>query len=400
MKLRPPRRWGLWLALLVASLFVHVILSSRVADELYELARNAAHVKQPPVHEMTVEVEKQPLQRVLEPPPPQEAIEFEKELEMKPPEILIAPQAVKPPPPDVPLTLKADAGGAGAMAAPAAPAQQAQPRLVDPNGIAAAARVPAVGALSEAAGAGTAVRGVGIGNALGDSSNQFAAYLQGLRDGGLDVVFVVDATGSMDWVISEVKARITDIVATVRSLVPTARFGLVAYRDTDEPGFLTKTQRLTYSTKKLRGFLHELLAEGGGDMYEDILEGLKQGIDETGWQAGARRIVILVGDAGPHRDDMSTIVKKVERFAASGGIVSTLDVSDEANPSMVENRVGRKVNRALYRSEPMYEFRLIADAGNGDAATLEQESSLTKRLIILIIGDQFARQMQALLDIL
>lgn len=396
--IRPPRRWGLWFALLVASLFMHVVLSSRVADDLYALARDAARAKPQPTREMTVEVETPKPQRILE-SPPREAIEFEKELEMKPPEILIAPQAIEPPPPDVPLTLKADAGGVGA---PAAPVQQAKPLSlpVATAGIGAAAHLPAVGPISDAAGAGTAVRGIGIGNALGDSSNRFAAYLQGLREGGLDVVFVVDATGSMDWVIDEVKARISDLVTTVRSLVPTARFGMVAYRDTDEPGFLTKTQRLTYSTKKLTTFLHDLTAQGGGDMYEDILDGLKQGIDETGWRAGARRIVILVGDAGPHKDDMRAIVRKVEHFAASGGIVSTLDVSDEANPTLVEARVGRKVNRALYRREPMYEFKVIADAGNGDAATLEQESSLTKRLILLIIGDRFARQMQALLDIL
>jgi hypothetical protein len=80
--------------------------------------------------------------------------------------------------------------------------------------------------------------------------------------------------------------------------------------------------------------------------------------------------------------------------------VSTLDVSDLSNPSVVEAAVGRPVNHALYRDAPMYQFRNIADAGNGDAATLEGATSITKRLVMLIMGDKFAREMKALLDLL
>jgi hypothetical protein len=94
------------------------------------------------------------------------------------------------------------------------------------------------------------------------------------------------------------------------------------------------------------------------------------------------------------------VLREVGRFAERGGVVSTLDVSDQSNPAVVEARVGRKVNRALYRNESMYQFRNIADAGNGDAATLEGEVTLTRRLVTLIMGDQFAREMQSLLELL
>ena len=42
----------------------------------------------------------------------------------------------------------------------------------------------------------------------------------------------------------------------------------------------------------------------------------------------------------------------------------------------------------------------MGEAGGGDAATLDGETKLTKRLITLIMGDQFANEMHALLDIL
>jgi hypothetical protein len=102
------------------------------------------------------------------------------------------------------LSLKAQAGGAGdddspveiAIATPA----------VSVAGLIKRTNIPTVGILSPTrttggtgggSGGGTAGFGVGIGNALGGSTNQFAAYIAGMRESGLDVVFVVDVSGSM-----------------------------------------------------------------------------------------------------------------------------------------------------------------------------------------------------------
>jgi hypothetical protein len=46
----------------------------------------------------------------------------------------------------------------------------------------------------------------------------------------------------------------------------------------------------------------------------------------------------------------------------------------------------------------MYEFQALAEAGGGDAATLDGEVRLTRRLIVLVMGDQFVREMSALLE--
>ena len=71
-----------------------------------------------------------------------------------------------------------------------------------------------------------------------------------------------------------------------------------------------------------------------------------------------------------------------------------------ANPSLVELKKGRKVDRLAYRNRPMNEFIAMADAGGGDAATLEGDVKITKRLITLIMGDQFADEMRALLEVI
>lgn len=400
-------RWPFWLLLIVVSVAIHALISARVGDDIQagiDAAQRAA-AERAQRQQVVVKLEDAaPDEAIPDEPLTDDPLDFEEEFELEPPEILLAPQAVVPPPPNVPLALSAQAGGAGESDLPI---QIARP-VEDARALAGRATIPTVGILAPVTqggttggqGGGIAGFGVGIGNALGGSSNQFAAYIQGMREGGLDVLFVVDATGSMGWVLDEVKARVIDIAAVVRSLVPIARFGIVAYRDKGDPGFVTRAQPLTYSTIKLQNFLGTLSAEGGGNMFEAVYDGIKVGVETSDWRSGARKIIILVGDAPPDEDALPRIVRLVERFTAGGGVVSTLDVSDLSNPAVIEARVGRKVNRALYRDEAMYQFRNIADAGNGDAATLEGDVSLTRRLIKLIMGDQFAREMQALLELI
>ncbi len=369
---RSTRRLVVWVSLLALSAVVHAIVSWRVGRQIEPLA------PLPPSEDEVAIIIEQPPEVLLEKPePPEEQLEFEEDLELDPPEILIAPKAVAPPPPDVTTALEAQSGGFQGIDIP--------------TGLTA---VP----LSEGSGIGGFK--TGIGNGLGDGTARFAAYIAGLRAAGLDVVFCIDATGSMDWVIEEVKDRIEDISQIVRSLVPIARFGFVAYRDRDDPEFTTRVQPLTYSTGKLYRFLSRLEAKGGGDWFEAVDAGLKDAIEQSGWRLGARKLIIVIGDAPMKEGQLDKVVNLVEYFRRNGGTVSTLDVSDQANPHLLEAKLGRKVSRALYRNAPMHDFLVIGEAGRGDTATLDGELKLTKRLIKLIMGDQFANEMQALLDVL
>ena len=228
-----------------------------------------------------------------------------------------------------------------------------------------------------------------IGTGLGEGADQFARYVEKLREAGLDVLFVMDATGSMGWALDEVKLRVRDIIEWVRELVPIARFGIVAYRDHGDPEFLVKAQSLTYSTIKLERFLKGLHAAGGGSLGESVLAGISTGVTEAGWRATGKRLIILIGDAPPHREDVDPLLRLVARFHSGGGQVTTLDVSDDANPELLEARLGRPVNRNLYRATPSFDFSLIAEVGGGDAATLDGELHLTRRLVNLIFGDSF-----------
>jgi hypothetical protein len=377
------RRFALWLVFLAFSAVLHAIVSGRVGHQIQ-------HRGGPPPVEEEIEIAlvQEPQKLVEREPPPEEQLEFEEELELDPPEILIAPKAVAPPPPDVTVALRAQAGGSGGDEN-----TEGAPQIEIAGGL-------SLGAIPGTGGSGFGGFKSGIGNGLGDGTSRFAAYIAGLREAGLDVVFVIDATGSMDWVIEEVKDRIEDIAQIVRSLVPIARFGFVAYRDDDDPEFTTRVQPLTYSTGKLNRYLRALEAKGGGDWFEAIDEGLADAIEESGWRMGARKLIIVIGDAPMREGQLDRVIRLVSNFQHRGGTVSTLDVSDQANPHLLEAKIGREVSRDLYRNAPMQEFLMIGEAGHGDTATLDGDTKLTKRLIRLIMGDQFAAEMQALLDVL
>ena len=360
------RRLLLWSALLAGSLALHLALSWQAGREL-ELP-GAGNRGQASVTEI----------RLAPRPPPEEReeLQFEQPPALEVPAVLVASTAAVPPPPNVNLALRAAAGAGREMPMPA----------------------PAQGFGLQQRGMGAAGFGTGIGNGLSNSSNRFAAYVQGLRDTGLDVVFVIDATGSMDWVLEEVRKRVADIADATRSLVPLTRFGVVAYRDRDDPEFVVREQPLTFSLAKLARFLDALRAEGGGSWQEAVDAGLEAAVNHAGWRPGAKRVVLLIGDAPPHEQHMERTLALARELARAGGEISVLDVSNDSNPALIEASLGRKVNRALYRDRPMLQYESIAEAGGGAAATMDGDIHITRQLVSLIMGGQFSAEMSLLLE--
>jgi hypothetical protein len=121
----------------------------------------------------------------------------------------------------------------------------------------------------------------------------------------LDLVFLVDATGSMADEIDKLKTTLRTISAEVSRLPsrPDLCFGLVAYRDRGD-AFLTRTHDLTNDLDGfLRGALLPLQAAGGGDYPEAMNEALHETVHNINWRGdGATRMVVLLADAPPHLD--------------------------------------------------------------------------------------------------
>jgi Mg-chelatase subunit ChlD len=122
----------------------------------------------------------------------------------------------------------------------------------------------------------------------------------------LEMVFVVDTTGSMGGLIEGAKQKIWSIVNDVMQKKdhPSVKIGLVAYRDNGD-SYITQVTGLTDDLDKIYSTLMDFRAEGGGDTPENVRRGLADGVEKVGWtktNENTAQILFLVGDAPPHSD--------------------------------------------------------------------------------------------------
>jgi hypothetical protein len=261
-----------------------------------------------------------------------------------------------------------------------------------------------------AAGSGTGGFGGGGGGGFGVSLNTaFGRYVANLRRVGLDVAIVIDATGSMQNVIDELKQRLGALTATMQRLVPTARVGAVAFRDRADDkvataprkseDFVVRWTDLTFSSKKVQGFLSGIVAEGGGDWEEAVRAGLETAVKQLKWRQDAKKVILLVGSSPPHADDVPAIRSLVASWRGSGGVVSTIDVSER-----LHEEHERRLARWLYGEEvkeisPLPDFYRqlqqsygeIARGGGGTSVRIDQDDVLMRQLLVLAFGSQWEK---------
>ena len=120
----------------------------------------------------------------------------------------------------------------------------------------------------------------------------------------LDVLLLLDATGSMSDEIHQIKATLLSISARIGELPsrPDLRFGMVTYRDRGDE-FITRVYDFDHDVQQFSDTIREVVADGGGDNSESLNEALYTAIHEPSWRLDdAIRLVFLVADAPPHLD--------------------------------------------------------------------------------------------------
>jgi len=119
----------------------------------------------------------------------------------------------------------------------------------------------------------------------------------------LDVLFVMDTTGSMGEEISRLTSTIEIIYANLNELKPRplVRFGLVLYKDRGDE-YITQVVPLTDDLDAFQAELEEVSADGGGDSPEDLESALDDAVNKIAWNEGGLRMAFVVTDAEPHLD--------------------------------------------------------------------------------------------------
>jgi von Willebrand factor type A domain len=118
----------------------------------------------------------------------------------------------------------------------------------------------------------------------------------------LDVMFLLDATGSMGDEIDRLKTSIDDVAAQISALEGARglRLGMTIFRDEGD-AFVTSTFDFTGNVNDFRAALAKVAADGGGDTPEAVDEALADALDKPSWRPSgeATQLIFLVGDAGP-----------------------------------------------------------------------------------------------------
>ena len=123
----------------------------------------------------------------------------------------------------------------------------------------------------------------------------------GSRFGKLDIVFALDCTGSMRSSIVSCQKNIVDIVQQLTlSDGQDVRFALIPYRDhhTHQP-WCTKVYPFTRDIGQMQKNVNAQSTGPGRDIPEAVTAALFEALCVE-WREDAAKLVILMGDAGPH----------------------------------------------------------------------------------------------------
>jgi hypothetical protein len=139
----------------------------------------------------------------------------------------------------------------------------------------------------------------------------------------MDIMFVVDATGSMGDELEYLKTELKDVITRSGSSLPgmQIRMGSVFYRDNADE-YVTRLFPFTNDVNQLNNFINTQSAGGGGDWPEAVDKALEQAVSNAQWSPDAMsRILFLVLDAPPHETEAELArVRNAVKTAQEKGI--------------------------------------------------------------------------------
>lgn len=202
---------------------------------------------------------------------------------------------------------------------------------------------------------------------------QTGATKPGIAVDALDLVLVMDTTGSMRDELEDVQASLLGTLKLLSRLTGSLRVGFVAYKDRGEE-YVVRTFPLrpvarNQATEIVR-FVQDIRAGGGGDDPEAVDEALAAAIAMP-WRSDAAGRIILIGDARAHPGAVARALQLAAQFHAS-------------SPSPTRTRTVTAVfagNAPIDRSF----FQQVAAAGGG--AFAQHQGRIVESVMLAVLGD-------------
>jgi hypothetical protein len=233
-----------------------------------------------------------------------------------------------------------------------------------------------------------------------DAAPDTAAALTLPTDGGaeagmpVDVLFLLDVTGSMGDEIAQLKATIAQVSDQLQALPqqPDIRFGMTLFRDEGDL-FVTSTFDFTNDIESFQAALDQVEADGGGDTPEAVDEAFAAALGDPSWRdpASTVQLVFLVGDAAPQigRQVPTTYPQSIQEAASRGITVHVVAASQTDDPAehtfreIAQGTGGRFVFLA-------YGAAGTATGEHTDIASTDYEELSLDQLVVRLVGEELA----------
>lgn len=170
-----------------------------------------------------------------------------------------------------------------------------------------------------------------IGREIGRSTERVSFILDNSKrtNRDVDIMFTIDATGSMGDEMDYLKAELKNIITRLDSKIEQKRIALTFYRDEGDE-FLVKEYDFNSNIDLVKENLKKNFASGGGDYEEAVEEALKVSMAQS-WKADTKLLFLLL-DAPPHFTEENVLeIKKQINTAQKEGIKIIPIVASDAN---------------------------------------------------------------------
>lgn len=199
----------------------------------------------------------------------------------------------------------------------------------------------------------------------------------------IEVVFVLDTTGSMGGLIQTAKEKIWSIASTMASAqpAPEIKMGLVAYRDRGD-AYVTKVIDLSGDLDSMFATLMDFKADGGGDSPESVNKALYDAVHHISWSqdTSSYKAIFLVGDASPHMDYQDEIqFPQILKTAKSRDIVvNTIQCGADRTTHDHWQKIARLSAGRYFQVEQAGSAIAIATPFDDEIATLSKKLDDTR----------------------
>ncbi len=191
-------------------------------------------------------------------------------------------------------------------------------------------------------------RPVLVANAAGGQLVGLTANQAATKVAKLDLMLVVDTTGSMGdeirFLQSELRSIIASITARHREL--DIRIGFVFYRDLEDE-YVTRTVAFDRDVGRAQGALARQQADGGGDYPEAMDQAIARAVGQE-WRADAVKSLLLVADAPPHDNLFGPTWQAAEAARAKRIHITPVAASGVADEAEYAMRAMAAVTQSRY----------------------------------------------------